>query len=330
MKKYQPCRKKTAAEKIISSETAAGNDNLFDAVIIGGGAAGMSAALWCDELGLKTLLLEEKRELGGQLRQVFNPIKNHLGADAKNGRELQENFLKQIKPHKVALCTQSKVVKIEIKRKCIVLETGEKIAWRFLIIAMGVQRRKLGVEGEEKFINRGIIESAKRDAKLVKNKIAAVVGGGDAALENALILAETTAEVTLIHHRKNFRARAEFLDRVQKNKKIKVLTDTTVVRFNGNKNLESLELKNLKTKKIFTLPVEAVLLRIGVEPNTKIFRGKIDLDEQGYIKINSDCETGTKNIFAIGDAANPISPTISSAVGMGATAAKAIFARLNS
>jgi thioredoxin reductase (NADPH) len=302
----------------------------FDVVVIGGGAAGMSAALWCDELGLKTLLLEENNKLGGQLWRVYNPIKNHLGADAENGQELQKTFLKQIKSRKVSVRTKSKISAINLKKKSVVLENGGEINWKFLVIAVGVSRRKLGVEGEEKFQKRGIIESGKRDAQLVKNKSVVIIGGGDAALENALILAETASEVTVVHRREDFRAREEFLEKAEKNKKVKMLTETVVTKFGGEKKLNSVELKNLKTKKVWKLTAEAVLLRIGVEPNTKIFQGKINLDKQGYIKINENCETSAQNVFAVGDVANPLAPTVSSAVGMGATAAKVIFSKLNS
>lgn len=307
--------------------SAKNNDKSFDVIIIGGGAAGMSAALWCGELGLKTLLLEEKAELGGQLWRVFNPIKNHLGAAAKNGQELQKTFLEQIKSGNFSLQKQAAMTKTDFKKKLVILENGEQFQWRFLVIATGVRRRKLGIEGEKEFENRGIIESGKRDAKKLKNKKVVIIGGGDAALENALILAKTAMEVTIIHHRKNFKARREFTDKARKNKKIKFLMETIVTKFTGAKKLESLELKNTKTGKTSTLPIEKVLLRIGVEPNTEIFSGKLDSDRQGYIKINENCETSAKNVFAIGDAANPLAPTISSAVGMGATAAKVIFSK---
>lgn len=319
-------KKKIAAQKTISQNAA----KLFDVVIIGGGAAGMSAALWCDELGLATLLLEENKELGGQLLRVFNPIKNHLGADAGNGQKLQKIFLRQIKSRKFSIQARRKIVKTNFKRKSITLNGGEQIKWQFLVIATGVRRRTLGVEGEDKFKDHGILESGKRDAKLIKNKRAAIIGGGDAALENALILAKTAAEVTVIHHRENLRARAEFTEKARKNKKIKILTETIVTKFSGGKELESLELNNLATEEVFVLPVEAALLRIGVAPNTEIFRDELEMDTQGYIKINENCETSVENVLAIGDVANPLSPTISSAVGMGATAAKVIFSRLNS
>lgn len=316
-----PTKQKTASMK------AGRSIETYDVVIIGGGAAGMSAALWCDELQLKTLLLEETEKTGGQLFRVYNPIKNHLGANAKNGLALQKIFLKQIGGRGFTLRTQSAVCKVDVEKKYVILETGEKINWRFLIIATGVRRRKLNVEGEENFKNRGIIESGKRDAKLLKNKSAAIIGGGDAALENALILAETASQITLIHRRQDFRGRAEFLNKIRSNQKIKVLTETAVEKFVGSKKLEAVELLDLKSKKISTLPVEAALIRIGVAPNTEIFRGKLKLDEQGYIKINADCETSVKDIFAVGDAANPFSPTLSTAIGGGATAAKAILKR---
>ena len=300
----------------------------FDVVIIGGGAAGMSAALWCDELGLQTLLLEENDELGGQLWRVYNPIKNHLGANATNGRALQKAFLKQIKSRGFTIRMESRIADIDIKKQSVALDGGEEIEWKFLVIATGVRRRQSGAKGEESFKDCGILESGKRDTKLVKNKRVAVIGGGDAALENALILAAAAAEVTVIHRRKDFRARAEFMERAQANKKVKFLTETIVREFDGDKKLESLKLNNLKTNEDWVLPVDWVLFRIGVEPNTEVFRGQLNLDEQGYIKINENCETSIGNIFAIGDAANPLAPTVSSAVGMGATAAKVIFSKM--
>jgi len=153
------------------------------------------------------------------------------------------------------------------------------------------------------------------------------VGGGDAAFENALILAETASEVTLVHRQKRFRARAEFVEQVINNPKVKILTDTTVREIVGRERIEAVELENLCMKQRFVLAVEVILIRVGVEPNTEILRGKLELDEQGYVKINQNCETSIKGIYAVGDVANPIAPTVSSAVGMGATAVKTIFAK---
>jgi len=301
----------------------------FDVIIIGGGAAGISAALWCDELGLNALLLEPKTELGGQLLWTYNEIKNHLGVEAENGRELRDIFVRQIETRNFTLRLKTEVREVDLKKKSVTLEKGKTLFARAIIIATGIKRRKLNVEGEEKFQNKGIIESGKRDQNLLKDKTAAIIGGGDAAFENALILAETAAKVFLVHRGKDFRARKEFVGKVLENPKVEILTETVLTKFIGDKRIEAIELKNLKTGDTKILPTEAVLIRIGVAPDTKIFRGKIDLDGQGYIKIDSRCETNVKDIFAVGDVANPTAPTISSAVGMGATAAKAIFEMMN-
>lgn len=110
---------------------------------------------------------------------------------------------------------------------------------------------------------------------------------------------------------------------------MEILTETAVRKFIGDERVEAVELENLQTKRIYKKDVEAILIRIGVEPDTDFLSRQLDLDEQGYIKINQNCQTSVEGIYAVGDAANPIAPTVSSAVGMGATAAKAIFASLN-
>ncbi len=300
----------------------------FDVIIIGGGAAGLSAALWCDELNLKALLLESNAELGGQLLWTYNEIKNHLGIEAKNGREMRDAFVRQAENRNFTIRLETKVSEIDFEKKSVTSEKGEIFFARAIVIATGIKRRRLNVEGEEKFQNRGIIESGKLEQNSVKNKTVAIVGGGDAAFENALILAATAKKVFLVHRGKNFRARDEFVKGVLESSKIEILTETVIAKFIGDKKIKAVELKNLKTTGTHILPADAVLIRIGVQPNTENFRGKIDLDEQGYIKIDSRCETSVKGVFAVGDAANPAAPTISSAVGMGATAAKAVLKRI--
>ncbi len=310
-------------------------EKTFDVIIVGGGAAGMSAALWCDDLGLSALVLEARAELGGQLLRVYNPIENHLGGAAKNGREMRDIFLRQLEGRKFTLKLSSEIRALDLKRKTVRLAGGEQFsALAGIVIATGVRRRKLKVAGEEKFIGKGIIESGKRDGNSVEDKTAAIIGGGDAAFENALILAGETEEkaaakkVYLICRGADFRARAEFVKQVLEHPKIEILNETVVREIRGGERLEFLRLENLRTKKNFKLPLEALLIRAGVEPNTEIFRGKLNLDERGYVQTNALGETNVKGIFVAGDIANPISPTVSTAVGMGATVVKAIYERL--
>ena len=301
----------------------------FDVIVIGGGAAGISSALWCDELDLRTLLLEKNAELGGQLLHVYNPVKNHLGTEADNGRELRDIFVRQIKNRRFTVRLSSAAAKIDAKNSIILLENGETLRAKMLIIAAGVRRRTLNIRGEKRLRNKGIIESGKRDQHLTAGKTAVVVGGGDAAFENALILAETAATVTLIHRNPNFRARPEFIEQVKNNARIKILTSTTITEIIGNEKVEAVKLNNLQTNETHILPVEIILVRIGVTPNTELFDGQISLDKNGYIKVNHNCQTDLPNIFAVGDVANPLSPTVSTAIGTGATAGKVIIALSN-
>jgi thioredoxin reductase (NADPH) len=312
--------------------------NEFDVIIIGGGAAGLSAGLWCDELGLSALLLEKRAEFGGQLLRVYNKIENHLGARAENGRQLRDLFVRQTEKRRFAKYLQAEVSNVDTENKIVVLQNGDGFSAKALIVATGVRRRKLGVKGEDFFIGKGIIESGKKDGDSVVGKTVLVVGGGDAALENALILAETARRVFLVHRRKNFRARKDFLEKVLRNTKIEIFTEFVVQQITGGEpinkmekveKVEKVEIQNLKNGESQNLSVEAVLIRIGVEPNTENFREKLELDAGGYIKIDGKCETSAKGVYAVGDVANPLAPTVSSAVGTGATAAKAIFALLN-
>ncbi|MGI8669364.1 MAG: NAD(P)/FAD-dependent oxidoreductase [Aridibacter sp.] len=301
----------------------------FDVIIIGGGAAGISAALWCDELELDALLLESDVELGGQLLWTYNAIENYLGVKAENGQQMRDIFVEQIGERNFTLKLNSKIQEIDLENKKIELQNGEVFQAKFIIIATGVKRRKLNIEGEEKFQGKGIIRSGKRDGELVKDKKVAVIGGGDAAFENALILSEFASKVFLIHRNKEFKARSEFIEKVENNPKIEIIKDTIVNKIIGDESVKNIELENKRKEEVYNLPTDFALFRIGVEPNTEMFRGKIELDERGYIKVNILCETNFKNIYAIGDVANPTSPTISTAVGMGATAVKSITAKLD-
>ncbi len=300
----------------------------FDVIIIGGGPAGLSASIWCEELGLSSLLLEANSELGGQLLLTYNEIKNHLGFEAKNGRELRDVFVSQAKKNGFDHLLNSEVSTFNPENKTILLSEGSTFSARNFLIATGVKRRKLDVAGEEIFREKGILLSGARERDAVKGKKVLIVGGGDAAFENALILSETASETTLVHRGKDFRVRAEFVEKVENHPQIKILTETVVREIIGRDELEVIKLENLKTDEMFYLPVDAMLIRIGVEPNTDFLRGKIDLDENGYIKISENCESSVNGIFAVGDVANPFAPTISGAVGMGATAVKLIAQRM--
>jgi thioredoxin reductase (NADPH) len=302
---------------------------MHDVIIIGAGPAGLSAAFWCDELGLDTLVLEQDETVGGQLLKIHNPIKDYLGLPAGNGQELLDRFSAGIDEADFDLWTNVAIASVDLKAKRIVLASGEQLPSISIIIATGVRRRKLGIPGEDEFIGRGIIESGARDAQLFAGKDVCVIGGGDAAAENALLLAEVCPTVTLVHRGKPLRARREFVERLQTSHCITVFKEAKVQRIFGGDRVEAVEISRAGAIKPFQMAVGGVLIRIGVEPNSELFRGQLQLDARDYIVVNGTQESSTENVFAIGDVSNPLATTISGAAGAGATAAKVIAARLN-
>ena len=302
---------------------------MHDVIIIGAGPAGLSAAFWCDELGLDTLVLEQAEQIGGQLHRVYNPIHNYLSVKTRNGQELLELFSRDVDDADFDLWTGTVIDSADLRAKRISLRSGEVLQAISIIIATGVRPRELGIPGEKEFAGKGVIESGTRDRELFKGKDVCVIGGGDAAVENALLLAEVCPTVTVVHRGKKLRARREFAERVQPNNRITVFTESVVTRIIGGAEVEAVEIQRKGGLKPFQLAVGGVLIRIGVEPNTELFREQLAVDEKGYVSVNSECETGVPMVFAVGDVSNPRAPTISGATGAGATAAKVIAARLN-
>lgn len=297
----------------------------FDVIIAGGGPGGLAALLWCADLGMKAVLLEKKDEFGGQLLRTYNAITNYPGVTAANGRELRDIFLQQLPDRGVMRITGAHIVEADLTNKTVELADGTKYSGRAIIIATGVRRRELGIHGEREFRERGVLESGAKERNKVIDTRVVIVGGGDAALENALILSEKAAKVFVVHRRENFTARPDFLERARHDKKIEFLINTKVTALTGNEKLETAELENVETGELVTLAADAVLIRIGVEPNTELFRGQIKLDEAGYVVIDSNCATCAEGIFAVGDAANQNSPTISAAVGQASIAVRTIL-----
>lgn len=304
-------------------------ESMHDVIIIGAGPAGLSTAFWCDELGLDTLVLEQAEHIGGQLHRVYNPIENYLGLKTQNGQELLELFAKDVDAAEFDLWTGANITSVDLKARRISLQSGENLQSIAIVIATGVRPRQLGVPGEKEFVGKGMIESGARDRQLFAGQDVCVVGGGDAAVENALLLAEVCPTVTLVHRGKKLRARRELAERLQPNNRITVFTESVLTRIIGDEEVQAVEIQRKEGLKPFQLAVRGVLIRIGVEPNTELFREQLETDEKGFIAVNSQQESSVPMVFAVGDVSNPIAPTISGATGAGATAAKVIAARLN-
>ena len=301
---------------------------MHDVLIIGAGPAGLSAARWCDELGLDTLLLEANDDVGGQLAWIHNRVDNHLGVQADNGQQLRELFIAQTTDCDFDQWTGVRIESVDLKARRVRLQSGEELQSIAIIIATGLRRRRLGIPGELEFAGRGMIESAKRDREQLAGKDVCVIGGGDAAAENALLLAEVCPTVTLVHRGRKLRARREFTEQLHTHHCVTVFPESNVRRILGNDHVEAVEIERAGAIKPFQMAVQGVVIRIGFEPNTDFVRDQLNLDEHGYVIVDSRQETSIENVFAIGDVSNPSAPTIAGAVGSGATAAKVIASRL--
>ncbi len=302
---------------------------MHDVVIIGAGPAGLSAALWCDELGLDTLVLEQSEQIGGQLLSIHGPVENYPGVRASSGREFLDRFSQSVSEADFDLWTNVGIESVDLRAKRVALHSGEELQSISIIIATGVRRRQLGIPGEKEFAGHGIMESASRDRNDFAGKDVCVIGGGDAAAENALLLADVCPTVTLVHRGKTLRARPTFTQQLQGQHCITVFPESVVSRILGSDEVEAVEILRKDALKPFQMAVKGVAIRIGVEPNTELFREQLQLDAQGYAIVTSQHETNVASVFAIGDVSNPLAPTISGATGAGATAVKVIASRLS-
>lgn len=297
----------------------------FEVLILGGGVAGITAGIWSADLGMSSAIIDRGTQLGGQLLNVFNPISNYPGANFANGEEMRDRLVQQLQDRKVDLLLNSEVVEIDVERRHVRLADGESISAEALIIATGVRRRKLGVRGENEFCGRGMLDSGAKNPTRVENRRVIVVGGGDAALENAIILSQHAQSVLLVHRRAEFSARNEFVSKVLNDEKIEVAFNSEVAEFVGTDQLNGAEMKDKASGAERTIKADFALIRIGFEPNSELFRESVKCDESGYVIVDRDCRTSVSNIYAIGDICRPKSQTLASAAGDGIASAVALY-----
>lgn len=304
------------------------NQKVYDCIIIGGGPAGIAALLWFEDLCVNAVLLESASKLGGQLLRTYNPIRNYAGVAASNGQEFQEILWRQIEHLNAKILTKVEILAADLHRKELVLSDGSQINGKTILIATGVRRRKLNVPGEDAFEGLGVLHSGVKNRETVAGKRVLIVGGGDAAFENALILSQTAAFVYLVHRGTKFKARPDFVARVRATENVEIVENTRVVAIRGSEKVDMVELCDANEDKR-SLAVDFVLIRVGVQPNSEIFSTQLDLDKLGFIQTRCcDLSTSIEDVYAIGDITNPGAPTISTAVGHAALAAREISAKI--
>ncbi len=283
----------------------------------------MSGLIWCHSLNLSAVLLEETPELGGQMLQMFHRIFDYPGLITENGRELRDHFLSQLNELKLDYRTGCKIEQIRLRNRRLVCD-GEVFRSSAILIATGARKRRLGIPGEDRFEIQGVSYSATRDHSLYAGKKVCVIGGGDSAVENGLILARVCPHVTLIHRSESFRARDEWLKEAQENPRISIITHGVVKAIEGDHKVEQLIFEDVRTGEQKTIETEGVFIRIGIAPNTESFRGQIELDETGYIKVDQRQRSSLEMVYAAGDVCRPVCLSVATAVGHGAIAAKDI------
>lgn len=302
-----------------------------DVLIIGGGPAGISAAVWCKRLGVECLLLEEQAQLGGQLFTIYNEIIDYPGIQAENGIEMQRKMVQHFIDMDCLYEANTKVISIDERSKTVKVrqqETEKEIGYTYLILATGSSQRKLGVPGEQQMINRGEVYSASADGERLTGKRVALIGGGDRAFEGAHLLASQAKQVYLIHRSTHFKAREQYVEKVLSDPRIKVMTDTEVTAIHGKHHVTSIDLKR-KNSEWKNLSVDAVLIRLGVAPNVELIKEKVTTTQSGLIVINEVHQSSNPAIYAIGDACTtPLFSSISSSAGQGAVVAKHVSSLL--
>jgi len=193
-----------------------------------------------------------------------------------------------------------------------------------MIIATGARKRRLGIPGEDRFEIRGVSFSATRDHSLYAGKKVSVIGGGDSAVQNSLILARVCPSVTLIHRSDRYRAREDWIKEARENPRITIINNAEARAIEGGDRVERLVIEDTRTHEIKTVETEGVFIRVGVTPNTEMFRGQVELDEVGFIKTDRRQRTSADLVYAAGDVCRPACLSVATAVGHGATAAKEI------
>lgn len=295
----------------------------YDVVIIGGGPSGCTAGMYAARDNLKTIIFE-KNFPGGQVA-ITDAVENYPGfIEPISGADLSEKFYQHALRYGVQL-RSGIVTGVEFSGdyKYITLKDfPKKIKTKTIIISTGSKPKNLGAEGENKFLGRGISFCATCDGGFYRDKVVAVVGGGDSAVEEGAYLTKFASKVYIIHRRDQFRAAKIAQERCFNNPKIEVIWDTAVRSVNGDMKISSITLENLKNNEKYNLEVDGVFVFIGWEAASEAFRGLVNIDSAGFILADETTRTNIPGIFAAGDVRKKELWQIVTAVSDGAVAAK--------
>ena len=292
----------------------------YDVVIVGGGPAGLSAGIYCARARLKTLLLEAE-SLGGQIITT-DKIENFPGFMGNSSFELISIMENQAREFGLEIRTLKKVDEIRsIDSQKEVVSGNDIFQCKSVILATGHKNAETGIPGEEEYRGKGISYCAVCDANFFTDRIVAVVGGGDTAVEEAIYLSKFASHVYLVHRRGSLRATRILQEQAGANEKISIIYNTVIQGFRGKNALTGLVLKNVESGNVTELKTDGLFVAVGSRPNNEFLRNLVELDEQGHIAVDSKMETSVPGIFAAGDIRVTSLRQVATAVGDGAMAA---------
>lgn len=292
----------------------------YDILIAGGGPAGMTAAIYAARAGWRTLLLDPMG--GGGQAATTDMVFNYPGfPHGISGPELMDLMAEQARGFGAKI-DYDEVAGVEVSEGGFAVSAGSKrYSSKALVYAGGTLPKKLGVPGEEKYMAKGISFCATCDGALFRDKIVAVVGGGDSALSEAEFLTRFAREVLLIHRRDEFRAGLATVKRIRDNPKIKMVLSSVIDRVGGTENLEVIYVRNLKSGEVAEMKVNGLFLYVGWTPNVEPVRRLVETDDYGFVITREDMSTKTPGLFVAGDVRKKPLRQITTAVADGASAA---------
>lgn len=299
---------------------------MYDLIIIGSGPAGLSAAVYAKRAGLKVLVLEKNPMSGGQVLNTYE-VDNYLGLPGINGFDLGMKF-REHADKMGAEFMEAEVAGVETDTE--LSESGEKghvvktdkgdFPTKTLLIATGASYAKLGIPGEEELAGMGVSYCATCDGAFFKNRVAAVVGGGDVAAEDAVFLARICKKVYLVHRRDELRAAKILQDKVKELPNIEILWNTVAEAIQGEGHVTGMEIRNVVSGEKSSLAVDGVFIAVGIRPNSEVFQGIAECDGNGYLIAGEDCATTVPGIYAAGDIRKKNLRQVITAVADGANA----------
>ncbi|AKI98106.1 thioredoxin-disulfide reductase [Kosmotoga pacifica] len=272
----------------------------YDVVVVGGGPGGITAGIYAVQAGLKPLIIEKALE-GGQVNNT-EKVENWPGFPSIGGIELAEKFAEHAREFNVEFLNAEVIdLVLEENKKTVVLDNGKKVSSKVLIISTGSNPRKLNVPGEKEFAGRGVSYCATCDGHFFTDQHIAVIGGGNSALDETLFLTKIARKITIVQNLPKLTADKLLQERVKATGKVDYIFNTVVERIEGKDKVERLILKDTSTGKYSELEVSGVFVFIGLVPNTDFLKGKLKLNDYGYIVTDENMETEIPGVYAVGD-----------------------------